>query len=324
MKDQTLLNYVEQVYTLESEQYTLTQMIEKLKKECSRKKSQLQVEKLIENSDCNYMISSELEGGEKVSVVLGVILMVFSIFVFVYGLFAYKEYSASSNAFSFIATGLTFVIGIALYKGGTHMRDDRVEAAYNKKNDAYERAQTQLNNVKKHNKEIHILCEKIEEIIKELEKVLSTKRSVLQSMYNYDIIHRSYRNFYGISKIYHLLDTGICDSLVGVNGAYSQMRTDQIIDNQKISIELQKNLLVSNQMMYNAINKTNDLLEKMNQQMNIQNAGNTQLLQDIRDNVEVSNFLIQSGNSDRKAIAAFAEYQAYVEKKKRLAEGHFY
>ena len=32
--------------------------------------------------------------------------------------------------------------------------------------------------------------------------------------------------------------------------------------------------------------------------------------------IEVSNFLIQSGNDDRKALAASAEYLAYAEKQK--------
>lgn len=76
-------------------------------------------------------------------------------------------------------------------------------------------------------------------------------------LYSYNIIHKNYRNFYGMSKIYQLLDTGICDSLTGVTGAYSQMRTDQIIDNQEVNNELQKKILVSNQMMCTAMSQTN-------------------------------------------------------------------
>lgn len=324
MADRVLLNYVEQVYTLECEQYTLTQMINILKSECLKKKNQLQVEQIIENSDYTKEINSELEGGEKISVVLGVIVILLTIFIFIYGLSVYEEYSDSSNTFSFTATGMMLLIGIALYKFGINMRDSRVQSAYNKKDEAYKHAQSQLNDIKKHNSEIRIACAKIENNINELEGMQSSKKSALQYMYDYDIIHKSYRNFYGISKIYHLLDTGICTSLTGVNGAYSQMRTDQIIDNQKISIELQKSLLATNHMMYNAITKTNDLLGTMNQQMNMQNASNTRIWQDIRNDVKISNFLLQSGNDDRKALTVSAEYIAYAEKQKRLSEGNLY
>ncbi len=50
MVDQILLNYVEQVYKLESEQYTLTQIIDRLKRECSQKRNQIQAE----NVNYNY------------------------------------------------------------------------------------------------------------------------------------------------------------------------------------------------------------------------------------------------------------------------------
>lgn len=324
MVDRTLLNYVEQVYTLESEHYTLAQMIDRLKQEYVLKKNRLQAEQLKGNNEYIVAVNSQYEGKEKVSVVLGVILIVFSVFALLYGIAVHGGYSFISNIFSFICVGVMLIIGIALYKSGKRMRDTRIEHAYNKKKEADERAQSQLNDIKKRNNEIRTACAKLDETIKELERMLSEKNNALNYMYEYDIIHRSYRNFYGISKIYHLLDTGICDSLTGVNGAYSQMRTDQIIDNQKISIELQQNILATNLLMYNAMQRTNDLLVTMNQQINLHNANNIQLLQDIRNNVEISNFLIQSGNDDRKALAASAEYLAYAEKQKRLAAGHWY
>lgn len=161
-------------------------------------------------------------------------------------------------------------------------------------------------------------------MLNEFEEHLTKKNETLQTMYEYNIIHRNYRNFYGVSKIYHLLDTGICNSLTGVEGAYSQMRTDQIIDNQKISIQLQKELLTMNQMMYKAITQTNNLLTSFGNQMLIQHNSSEQLLKAIKDNVEMTNFMIQSGDSDRKALAQSAEYIAYAEQQKRIAEGHYY
>ncbi len=220
----------------------------------------------------------------------------------------------------FIVAFFLIGIGIEDLKNINNVKEENAR----KRQEAIDNADRQLESIKKRNKDLKATCTQLEAAIREFEKFLSEKKQALQHMYDCDIIHRSYRNFYGISKIFHLLDTGICDSLTGVNGAYSQMRTDQIIDNQKISIELQKSLLATNQMMYSAINRTNDLIGKMNQQINISNASNAQLLQDIRNNVEVSNFLIQSGNDDRKALAASVEYLAYAEKQKRLADGHFY
>ncbi len=163
----------------------------------------------------------------------------------------------------------------------------------------------------------------MENIIKDLQSRLNNKSAILQSMYNCDIIHRSYRNFYGISKIYHLLDTGICDELTGVNGTYSQMRVDMIIDNQKITHQLLNDIKAQNQMMYSAIMQTNRMLDNMTHQIYVQGVNNAQLLRDINSNLEVSNFLQESANNDRRAIAASTEYLAYAEKQRRMSEGHW-
>ena len=324
MADQTLLNYIEQVYTLESEQYTLGQMIDTLKRECSTKRNQLQEEVLIVDYDTSKTIDTKYQGSEKTNVAWGTVLILLGFYGFVAGIVTGKDYPASEVAGGMIVFIVIFIAGILLFKRGDNAKEERLQAEKNKQDDKYELAQSRLNNVKKQNEGIRAICAAMEEKIKELEIMQSNKKSTLQSMYDFDILHKSYRNLYGVSKIFHLLDTGICETLTGVDGAYSQMRTDQIIDNQKISIKLQNDLVTTNRMMYNAVNRTNELLGTMNQQMNIQNANNTQLLRDIKDNLEVSNFLMESGNSDRKALAASAEYIAYAEKQKRLSDGHFY
>ena len=168
------------------------------------------------------------------------------------------------------------------------------------------------------------MANEVELEIKNYERLEAEKNKVLHYMYEHNIIHKNYRNFYGVSKIYYLLDTGICDTLTGVEGAYSQMRMDQIIDNQKISIELQKELLNTNQMMYSAINRTNSLLEGINTQINELNENNTSLVGMLRDNLEVSNFLKQSSKNDMAAIRSATEYMAYAERQKRIADGKFY
>ncbi len=315
MTEQTLLNYVGQVYNLESEQYTLIQIINSLKNEHSRYKRML----LEENIEYTPPQEASIPGSAKVKIGVGIAWIL--IVICSMGQFMGK---LSGDSSFFAAMMVHIAIGAFLIWNGYKSITRTEEANEQRKRKAEETVERRIKEIKEQNGKIRIICGQCESAISEFEQKLTEKETVLETMYGYDIIHRSYRNFYGISKIYHLLDTGICDSLTGVNGAYSQMRTDQIIDNQKISIELQKSLLATNQMMYNAINKTNDLLGTMNQQINIQNTNNTQLLQDIRNNVEVSKFLIQSGNDDRKALAASAEYLAYAEKQKRLADGHFY
>ena len=138
------------------------------------------------------------------------------------------------------------------------------------------------------------------------------------------VFFKNYRNFYGMSKIYQLLDTGICDSLTGVTGAYSQMRTDQIIDNQEVNNELQKKILASNQMMCAAMAQTNRMLERISTQINTNNFDMQKMLGNIHLETEMTKFLAQSSKDNEDAIRASAEYIAYAEKEKRLADGHFY
>lgn len=328
MIDQTLFKYVEQLYILESEQYTLTQIANKLKSEYRLAKNQLQKEQPLMTDNYAQTINFEANGYEKALVGLGICLIIISILAFFYGLSIYKEYDRSSNLFSFIATFMMLIIGIILYKFGVRTKDSRIKEA---KKRAYEHTETQLNNIKKHNDEVKLhnnqinkVCESLEKDIKEISAQQASKINLLQRLYDYDIIHKNYRNFYGISKIYYLLDTGICNSLTGVDGAYSQMRLDKIIENQEISIQLQEKLLSVNQAMYNAISETNHLVDTLGQQIEVQNNSNVQLLNDIKNNTSISNFLIESGNNDRKALAASAEYLSYAQKQKRLAEGHIY
>lgn len=153
---------------------------------------------------------------------------------------------------------------------------------------------------------------------------IKEKNSILQKLYSYNIIHKNYRNFYGMSKIYQLLDTGICDSLTGVTGAYSQMRMDQIIDNQEVNNELQKKILVSNQMMCAAMSQTNRMLERISTQINTNNFDMQKMLGNIHSETEMTKFLAQSSKDNEDAIRASTEYIAYAEKEKRLADGHFY
>ena len=182
--------------------------------------------------------------------------------------------------------------------------------------DMIEKEEARQKKIIRENNKIRINCKKLTEGIQVIDAHIKEKNSILQKLYSYNIIHKNYRNFYGMSKIYQLLDTGICDSLTGVTGAYSQMRTDQIIDNQEVNNELQKKILASNQMMCAAMAQTNRMLERISTQINTNNFDMQKMLGNIHLETEMTKFLAQSSKDNEDAIRASAEYIAYAEKEK--------
>ena len=309
----TLLDYVEQLYRLESERYTLIQVVDKLRLLYQQKRNLI-----ISN---NYIVEDtyapkedESGDGTKIKLVIGLICIALGIMV------GFIQFG-SGYEILFCLIGLGVIIHSMKKLGNINEKRRQNEESRQK---ALRNARRRAEEIRNQNEVNEKICKNIEKVLNEYEEHLEKKNETLQTMYEYNIIHRNYRNFYGVSKIYHLLDTGICNSLTGVEGAYSQMRTDQIIDNQNISIQLQKELCTTNQMMYKAITQTNDLLTSYGNQMLIQHNSSEQLLKAIKDNVEMTNFVIQSGDSDRKALAQSAEYIAYAERQKRIAEGHYY
>ena len=210
--------------------------------------------------------------------------------------------------------------GIAILGGA--VSEDLADSK--RQQDMIEKEEARQKKILRENNKIRINCKKLTEGIQVIDAHIKEKNSILQKLYSYNIIHKNYRNFYGMSKIYQLLDTGICDSLTGVTGAYSQMRTDQIIDNQEVNNELQKKILVSNQMMCTAMSQTNRMLERISTQINTNNFDMQKMLGNIHSETEMTKFLAQSSKDNEDAIRASAEYIAYAEKEKRLADGHFY
>ena len=154
---------------------------------------------------------------------------------------------------------------------------------------------------------------------KEINPLISEKQNVLNKMYACGIIHPNYRNFYCISKIYELLDTGICDSLHGVNGAYSQLRMDQIIDNQKLMISNQQKLLASNYMLYDSMCKTNALVAQVVHKLD----KNTQNLSKISDQLEMQRFLSESNATNINALRESTEYLKFAERQNRMYQGYY-
>ena len=310
MVDKMLLSYVNQMYILESELYSLRQIKSSLENERAVQMNRIQDEKF------SYSLPrhSNTNIGEYVK---GTLVLFLGILVVGGG---YVQPEEMAKIVIYIIGGYILLSGIAIL--GDAVSEDLADSK--RQQDMIEKEEARQKKIIRENNKIRINCKKLTEGIQVIDAHIKDKNSILQKLYSYNIIHKNYRNFYGMSKIYQLLDTGICDSLTGVTGAYSQMRTDQIIDNQEVNNELQKKILASNQMMCAAMAQTNRMLERISTQINTNNFDMQKMLGNIHLETEMTKFLAQSSKDNEDAIRASAEYIAYAEKEKRLADGHFY
>ena len=310
MVDKMLLSYVNQMYILESELYSLRQIKSSLENERAVQMNRIQDEKF------SYSLPrhSNTNIGEYVK---GTLVLFLGILVVGGG---YVQPEEMAKIVIYIIGGYILLSGIAIL--GDAVSEDLADSK--RQQDMIEKEEARQKKILRENNKIRINCKKLTEGIQVIDTHIKEKNSILQKLYSYNIIHKNYRNFYGMSKIYQLLDTGICDSLTGVTGAYSQMRTDQIIDNQEVNNELQKKILASNQMMCAAMAQTNRMLERISTQINTNNFDMQKMLGNIHLETEMTKFLAQSSKDNEDAIRASAEYIAYAEKEKRLADGHFY
>lgn len=310
MVDKMLLSYVNQMYILESELYSLRQIKSSLENERAVQMNRIQDEKF------SYSLPrhSNTNIGEYVK---GTLVLFLGILVVGGG---YVQPEEMAKIVIYIIGGYILLSGIAIL--GDAVSEDLADSK--RQQDMIEKEEARQKKIIRENNKIRINCKKLTEGIQVIDAHIKEKNSILQKLYSYNIIHKNYRNFYGMSKIHQLLDTGICDSLTGVTGAYSQMRTDQIIDNQEVNNELQKKILASNQMMCAAMAQTNRMLERISTQINTNNFDMQKMLGNIHLETEMTKFLAQSSKDNEDAIRASAEYIAYAEKEKRLADGHFY
>lgn len=228
MVDKMLLSYVNQMYILESELYSLCQIKSSLENERAVQMNRIQDEKF------SYSLPrhSNTNIGEYVK---GTLVLFLGILVVGGG---YVQPEEMAKIVIYIIGGYILLSGIAILGGA--VSEDLADSK--RQQDMIEKEEARQKKIIRENNKIRINCKKLTEGIQAIDARIKEKNSILQKLYSYNIIHKNYRNFYGMSKIYQLLDTGICDSLTGVNGAYSQMRTDQIIDNQEVNNELQKKI----------------------------------------------------------------------------------
>lgn len=310
MVDKMLLSYVNQMYILESELYSLCQIKSSLENERTVQMNRIQDEKF------SYSLPRHSNTNIR-EYVKGTLVLFLGILVVGGG---YVQPEEMAKIVIYIIGGYILLSGIAILGGA--VSEDLADSK--RQQDMIEKEEARQKKIIRENNKIRINCKKLTEGIQVIDAHIKEKNSILQKLYSYNIIHKNYRNFYGMSKIYQLLDTGICDSLTGVTGAYSQMRMDQIIDNQEVNNELQKKILVSNQMMCAAMSQTNRMLERISTQINTNNFDMQKMLGNIHSETEMTKFLAQSSKDNEDAIRASTEYIAYAEKEKRLADGHFY
>jgi hypothetical protein len=307
MADRELLNYLELAYELESERYTLDQIVSTLRD----RKTALQNQ--ITSEERKYTHSKEYEKSQ--SHVADKVMFVFAGLCGL-GVIDCALHGSAYGGLYIIFTIICIAVGCNIKSGKDKVveKEDRLAAEDRK------RATTARQNNAKINEE----CKQLDKMISEFSTMLTKKQSSLIKLYSYDVLHRNYRNLYGVSKIYNLLDTGICNKLTGVDGAYSQMRTDQIIDNQKISICLQSELIRTNRLMLTSIDDTNNILRGINNTLYENNQSTGRALTDIRNSVAINNFLTRSIIDDTKVINKSASYLAMAERQRRLEQGYLY
>lgn len=306
MVDRVLLKYLRQMYELESELYTLTRTIYVIQRPYYRNKHQLRSE-LFEEREYHNIVCTKLKGKEKLFVILGVFFIIFNTVGLIYGIYDYREFSFESNLFSFTIMGVFLLLGIILFRAGKKARYHRVKETYISNERFYK---SESERIRKHNEEIHKAYEELDKIISDLYSLRTQKEHALRHMYSYNIVHQNYRNFYGISKLYHLLDTGICSTLDGRDGAYARMESEEIIENA--DIESHKECIAKNHMMKKAVSNTNMQLFLFNQENYYENVSSKSLLEDIKSRHDLNEFIKQCKRDDEEALRVSKEYTEYA------------
>lgn len=165
---------------------------------------------------------------------------------------------------------VVFIVGYALiyFNYLPYVRDKRIKKeneAFNneiRKNNAFAEQQNALilyeNDVEKRKLKIQF---------DSVDKLRRDTHAILNKYYALNIIHPNYRNLIAISSIYGYIDTGMCNQLTGPHGAYEtyeyMSRLGQIITKlDEISEKLDK-IMQNQQMLYNAITRSNDMAKQM-------------------------------------------------------------
>jgi len=304
MCDRVLWNYLRVMFQMEKEYYTLEKIKEKYESDYKAKSRQLMSLTKETNMVIPEVHKKKVGFGYYIAIVFGAICII----------------EGLADLYNLLYAICCFFGGIFLLSIGTdkirEVIKDNERQEYSRDN-AIKALEEAENKRKSEKKKVEEICCELQFQLTKLQPYLKEKEENRERMYSCNILHPKYRNFYCTGKIYDLLDTGICNGLTEVEGAYSQMRTDVIIDNQHITHDILNRIAVQNQMLYNAITQTNHRVDNILGQMYVHRGNDIQVLKDITNNSELAAFLKESVENDKKALAALPEYIAYAERERR-------
>lgn len=185
MVDKMLLSYVNQMYILESELYSLCQIKSSLENERTVQMNRIQDEKF------SYSLPrhSNTNIGEYVK---GTLVLFLGILVVGGG---YVQPEEMAKIVIYIIGGYILLSGIAILGGA--VSEDLADSK--RQQDMIEKEEARQKKILRENNKIRINCKKLTEGIQVIDAHIKEKNSILQKLYSYNIIHKNYRNFYGIS-----------------------------------------------------------------------------------------------------------------------------
>ncbi len=156
MVDRALLNYVEQVYFLERDQYTLQQMIIKLRGELVRKKGQIQSEKAVNSYlpkvDYSYAEVELCPTSAKVKIGFG-IFWIFMVLMLIGQINTYEGGPNEPGTF-YAAMLFHIAIGAILIVSGFKTMTTREEENARRKYEAERKAEQQIEEIRRNNEKI--------------------------------------------------------------------------------------------------------------------------------------------------------------------------
>lgn len=322
MADHILMDYIRLVFNSERDLFVLKAIKQKLYDEKEKLRGSLESEILDYEPDSIYYGYYE---EEKQYFKVGAVIIAIA---FLIGIIVAKK----ANILVGIAISIVGIVaGAVSIKLGKDKRNGRIKFGSDSNEAKRSAAEYELSKRIARNKTRRTDISRLNDDEVAINKYIVSKEEAIKEVYSVGIIHEKYRNLYSITKIFDLLDTGICNELVGVNGAYAQMRLDQIIDNQNISIHIQSEILKSNMALSNEIRRTNALLSNISSSMTIGFSEINQSINDsnqalsaISNNVEMNKFIADNITHNIEAMNSSVKYLEYAEHQRRMSEGYTY
>ena len=302
MNKNLLLDYLNNLKSLEEERIVLITLKDRVIGMKNRVLSTLQ------NEDIAYSPpKAEYVGhtGPAVGIVFGVLLGVLCIISIPVSI-SRQESLAPTIPFSLLAIFL-IVFNAFKYRSRTETNDGINRSIQNYESDY----NYQKERIKKENIHIRRKANSIDTLIDQIDLAISSKNAAISKMYASGIIHHNYQNYYSVSKIYDLLDTGICDELTGPTGAYAQIRIDNIVDNQKITNTMLMAGLSAMESISPGVSagvvKIRSLLNNSGYNMNPLNG-----LEKMVNDTDIPKFIEESLNGDSDVLSQMGKYNALV------------